>query len=300
MRILITGITGQDGSYLAEQMIAEGHDVFGLVSGSKTRTDLGWAPLGIRMILGDLTNVSSLDYALGTVKPDEIYNLAALTSPGGSWRHRQWPTRIPEVTALGALNLVESACHVLDKFRLVHASSSAIYAPGRYGVYGASKLFAHEVMKGAREGYGMHVSNAVLFSHTSIRQNMSFLARRVVRAAALGRPLALTTLHTYRSWGYAPDFMKALPLIARHSVASDWDVAGSHHSVLDLVVYAYEAAGRDWQSFVTLSDDVTRVDRQVTESPSHNASVEQLGWRPQHSFREAITLMVEEEMKHGS
>lgn len=295
MRILITGVTGQDGSYLAEQLCAEGHEVFGLVS---NRKDLGWAPINIKMVFGNLTDTQSLEEIMRIVKPREIYNLAALTSPGGTWERSEWPTAIPQVTALGALNLVEAACETLDDFRLVHASSSAIYAPERYGIYGASKLFAHEVMKGVRNGYNMHVSNAVLFSHTSNRQRDSFLARRVVMAAAKGTPLALTTLHTYRSWGYAPDFMRALPLIARHDVAGDWDVLGKQHSVLDLVTYAFHAANRNWQDYVTLSDGT--FDPWITEVPGLNRSVGVLGWRAEHTFREAITLMVEEEMKRVS
>lgn len=229
-RALITGITGQDGSYLAEQLAAEGCEVFGLIRS----TDHPRVPTLRRLVpsatlvVGDLRDPLGLRSALDYVRPGEIYNLAAVTTPGEGWTVGPTPL-VGEVTGLGAVNLLRVTAQVVPDARFVQASSSAVYDPGRYGLYGVSKKLAHDAVVGFRERLGLHASNAVMFSHTSPRQSPSFLVRRIVRHVAdvkRGRPsdFVMTSRRSRRDWGWAPDYVRALPALARTETPHDHDV----------------------------------------------------------------------------
>lgn len=278
MRCLILGVTGQDGSYLAEHLVADGHEVFGL-GRRVVKTPLP----GVRYLLGDLLDPPSLRTALRVARPDEVYNLAAVTAPGAGWGAAR-PSLLVEVTGLGVINLLEAVAAEQPAACLVHASSSAVYDLARYGLYGAAKQLAHTAVAGFRSQ--LHASNAVFYSHTSPRQDSRFLARYVTTAIAHGERLRLTDISARRDWGYAPDYIRALPIIARQAIAADWVVrTGEDHSVEEMIDIALAEVGRDW--------------RNIDTSPGQRVPAEILadlptppGWKPETSFAGMVTLMV--------
>jgi GDPmannose 4,6-dehydratase len=286
VKALILGVSGQDGSYLAEQLLAAGDDVWGLV-----RRPTAVIP-GVRTVAGDLLDQPSLEAALRTVRPDEVYNLAAVTAPGGAWGMPQ-PPLLADVTALGVTRLLDAVLRVRPDARVVHASSSAIYDPHRYGLYGISKYFAHQAVIGYRAR--LHVSNAVLYSHTSPRQDRRFLAPTICATLArirAGSPerLRLTDILGRRDWGYAPDYVRALPLIARHPAPADYVIAtGRVRSVRDFADVALDQAGLTWDAAV----DVDQGPVAPTEARADLTAVSALGWKPETRFGEMVRLMTE-------
>jgi GDPmannose 4,6-dehydratase len=289
MRILITGVLGQDGSYLAEQLIADGHEVYGM-----TRRFNVFSPA--KLVMGDMLDQSSLEQVLDSTQPDVVYNLAAITSPGGAWGAED-PPLLAEVTGVGVVNLMEAMTRVVGGARLVHASSSAIYHPHRYGLYGIAKKFAHDAVAGYRTGFGLHASNAVMYSHTSIRQDKRFLARTIVDTFAArgngstGKKLVITDLNGLRDWGYAPDFMRALPLIANMKTPGDIDVAtGMLVSVGAFIDCALEVVGLTWEQAV----EVQQMTTAPREHPADIAPLLRMGWKPEVTFREMVQKMMRE------
>lgn len=286
MRALVAGATGQDGSYLCEQLAADGHEVFGLVRRHRP------APAGVRYLIGDLLDQASLETVLRTVKPDEVYNLAAVTAPGAGWGTPQ-PPLLADVTAVGVVRLLQAVARVCPSASVVHASSSAVFDPHRYGLYGIAKRFAHDAVIGWR--HELRCSNAVLYSHTSPRQDSRFLAPTIAATCArIARGsterLTLTDTRGERDWGYAPDYMRALPLIARARGAGDWTVAtGTTRAVWEFAEAALDAVGLDWDAAV----DVQQGPVAPAETPAFIEPLEALGWKPATPFREMVRLMVE-------
>jgi GDPmannose 4,6-dehydratase len=286
LRALILGVLGQDGSYLAEQLLAEGHDVFGLTR-RPNATSLA------RLLHGDLLDQDSLEAALRAAKPDVVYNLAAVTSPGGAWGTPE-PPLLAEVTGAGVVRLLDAMVRCSPEARLVHASSSAVYAPGRYGLYGAAKVLAHQAVVGYADV--LHCSNAVLFSHTSPRQDPRFLARRITStiarvAAGSDERLTLGDVESHRDWGFAPDYMRALQVIGEQSTPGDWVVhSDARHSVRELVEVALGAAGLRWDDVVRIDADAPRVPDEITDIV--HVCARSLGWIPETSFEDMVTEMV--------
>lgn len=287
MKVFITGVTGQAGHYLAGHLLAAGHEVHGLVRGVRA------APAGIHAYAGDLLDGHSLTRILAEVQPDEIYHLAAVTAPGGAWGTSA-PAVLAETTALGTLRLLEAVRTTCRQARVVNASSSAIYDPHRYGLYGISKTFAHEAVVGYRTGHGLHVSNAVLYSHTSPRQDPRFLAPTIARTFRALREgsnqmLVLTDLLGRRDWSHAADLMTALPLIARAEIPADHDVAtGQTRSVREFVDVALDAAGLTWEQAVTVFPG----NPAPAERPADITGITALGWKPQTTFEQMIREMI--------
>lgn len=286
MRALILGICGQDGYYLAEQLLTAGHQVFGVV-----RQPKAWPP-GAKLLRGDLLDQRSLERALFEAEPDEVYNLAAVTSPGGAWG-RPNPPDLVEVTASGVVNLLDAVAAAAPDARVVHASSSAIYDPHRYGLYGIAKQFAHEAVTGYRSR-GLHVSNAVLYSHTSPRQDPRFLAPTICRKLRAIRDggtekLVLTDTLGRRDWSHAADVAAALPFIARHDTPGDYDVAsGRTYSVGEFTVAALTALGLTWQRAVEVIQGIPA----PPERPADVGALWDLGWKPARSLGETVREMV--------
>lgn len=285
MRALVLGVTGQTGSYLAEHLLSARYEVYGTARSPRP------GPAGVTLVDGDLLDRASLEYALQYVRPDEVYNLAAVTAPGRAWGAEQ-PANLADVTGLGIVRLLDAVLAVCPQARVVHASSSAIYDPHRYGLYGISKKFAHEAVIGYRRQ--LHVSNAVLYSHTSPRQDRRFLAPTIaatVARAARGEPVRLTLTDTWgeRDWGYAPDFARALPLIAA-AEPGDYTVAtGQTHAVWEFAEAALDAVGLDWDAVV----DVQQGPVAPAETPADIGPMQALGWKPHTSFRQMVRRMVE-------
>ena len=295
MRALILGVSGQDGSYLAEQLLADGHEVTGLV---RRRYEAAFP-----LVLGDLLDQDSLEAALRKVKPDVVYNLAAVTAPGQGWGVPQ-PPLLAEVTGLGVVRLLEAMLRCTPNARLVQASSSAIYDLPRYGLYGIAKQFAHQAVQGYRRQ--LHCSNAVLFSHTSPRQDPRFLAPRIcatiARIAHGSRErLVLGDVDSCRDWGYAPDYMRALPLIAQRDTPGDWVIAtGLTRSVRDLTEAALQVAGLAWDDVVTIDPDLPRVPHEVLDQDGRLATAAHLGWKAETSLQEIVRELLLHQPTGGS
>lgn len=309
MRALITGVTGQDGSYLAEQLAAAGHEVWGLLRGQRNpkRAWIEGQVPGIRLVEGDLLDQSSLQHALTTARPDVVYNLGALTFVGMSW---QQPSLMTEVTGLGCLRMLEAIRAVNPAIRFVQASTSEMFgsspAPQRETTpfaprspYGTAKLFAHHTTVNYRESYGLHASTAIMFNHESPRRGEEFVTRKVTAAAAriaAGRqrePLWLGNVHSRRDWGWAPDYVRALPLIAAQHEPGDFVLAtGETHSVHDLVVTAFAAVGLDWERWLRIDEELYRpADVEHLQGDATRAR-EVLGWAPRVGFKDIVRALV--------
>jgi GDPmannose 4,6-dehydratase len=283
VRALITGVLGQDGSYLAEQLIAGGHTVYGL-----TRRPKATSPA--TLILGDLLDQESLEQSLMTAEPDVVFNLAAVTSPGVGWG-TQVPPLMVETTGIGVVHLLDAMVKRAPAARLVHASSSAVLEPERYGLYGAAKVLAHQAVQGYRDHLGLTASNAILFSHTSPRQDARFLAPRICRSLARGERIMLTDLRPKRDWGWSPDYCEALQVVAQ-AEPGDYVVAtGEQHSVAEFLGVALATTGRDMSSVDLIQFPGSYADER--RPPAEMPDAQGLGWKPRTSFVDMVRQLVE-------
>jgi len=315
---LITGITGQDGLYLAELLIAKGYDVHGLVRGQNNpRRDLvaDLVP-DVRLHTGDLTDMSSLIRALRESDPDEVYNLGAISYVAYSWENAALTT---DVTGKGVLNLLEALrLHTGDepgRVRFYQASSSEMFGKVQESPqhertllwprspYGVSKVFGHHMTINYRESYGMHASSGILFNHESPRRGPEFVTRKVSRAVArislgLADHVTLGNLDARRDWGYAGDYVEAMWLMLQQPAADDYVVAtGETHSIRDLLDLAFGHVDiDDWSPFVRQDPRFIRpaeVDELIGDAAKARAV---LGWKPKVSFPELVAMMVEADL----
>jgi GDPmannose 4,6-dehydratase len=320
-RALITGITGQDGSYLAEQLLGEGAEVWGLVRRTshadavppRLASVLAQPDLAARLHLvdGDLLDLPSLLRAVREARPDEVYNLAAQSFVGRSWRE---PEHTAEVSGLGALRVFEAVRLERPEARVYQASTSEMYGElsGRHATaqgpfqprspYGTAKLFAHTTAAAWRASYGMFVCSGILFNHESPRRGLEFVTRKVCRGAARAaagdrEPLRLGNLHARRDWGWAPDYVDAMVRMVRHPRPLELVVAtGVSHSVADLCAAAYAAVGLDWRDHVR-SDVALERPADIEDLRGDPAGAEAaIGWRPTVSFEELVQRMVRAEV----
>lgn len=313
-RALITGITGQDGSYLAELLVSKGYDVYGLIRGQNNpkASEIEELVPSVRLLSGDLTDPSSLHSALETACPDEVYNLGAISFVQYSWTHARLTT---DVTACGVLNILE-AIRLWKRssgmnVRFYQASSSEMFGkvqqvPQRESTllwprspYGVAKAFGHHMTINYRESYGLHASSGILFNHESPRRGKEFVTRKITSGVArialgLQEELVLGTLDARRDWGFAGDYVEAMWLMLQQPEPDDYVVAtGETHTVREFLEAAFAAAGiSDWGGHVRQSDQFMRpaeVDLLVGD-PRKAAAI--LGWKPQVSFGELVRMMV--------
>src|SRR5437879_3464043 len=313
-RALITGITGQDGSYLAELLLEKGYHVVGMVRRSSTESFERIAHLRERIDIreGDLLDQLSLITLLHHVDPHEIYNLAAQSFVPTSWEQ---PILTSEVTALGATRLLE-AIRVVDRsIKFYQASSSEMFGKVREtpqteltpfhprSPYGVSKVFAHYITVNYRESYEMFAVSGMLFNHESPRRGLEFVTRKVTDAVTrikLGvqRTLSLGNLDAHRDWGFAGDYVHAMYLMLQQEHADDFVIAtGVSHSVRDLVEVAFGHAGLDWRKHVTLDPKLIRpaeVEHLIGDSTKAEA---QLGWKPEVDFARLVKMMVDADLE---
>lgn len=288
MRALITGATGQDGSYLAEHLTAAGYQVWAMIRGQDNPKQAWLAEQlpGLRFVAGDLLDQPSLHAAVQHAKPDEVYNLAAISSPGLAW---QQPVLTGEVTGLGALRLFEAVRVDAPEAHVVQAVSIA-----RHGPYGAAKLFAQTVAADYRDR-GLHVSCAVFGGHHSPRRGRSFFARKVTAAAAdiaAGRrfEVELGSLARVQDWGNAQDFTAQLPHLASLDPHDYVMSTGDPHSAQEWVDAAFAVVGLDWRDHVVSRPELGN----VTDVPVLSAQPDpRLGWEPDRDFLGLISWMVE-------
>ena len=319
-KALITGITGQDGSYLAELLLAEGYEVHGIIRRSSSFNTARIDHLyqdphieGVRLFLhyGDLTDGSSLARLLARLQPDEVYNLGAQSHVRVSF---DVPEYTGDVVGLGATRLLEAIREVGIRPRFYQASSSELYGkvqevPQRETTpfyprspYAAAKLYAYWMTVNYREAYGLFACNGILFNHESERRGPTFVTRKISRAAAaikLGRQqtLFLGNLDARRDWGYAPDYVRAMWLMLQADAPGDYVVAtGETHSVREFVEEAFGLLGLDWEQHVKLDERYlrpTEVDLLIGDA---RLAREKLGWAPRVGFKELVRLMVEHDL----
>jgi len=318
-RALITGITGQDGLYLAELLTSKGYDVFGLIRGQNNpKADLVRATVPeVTLLNGDLTDVSSLVRVLAIAQPDEVYNLGAISFVAYSWENASLTS---DVTAKGVLNVIEAtrlyAGSDIGKVRFYQASSSEMFGkvqevPQRESTllwprspYGVAKVFGHYMTINYRESYGMHASSGILFNHESPRRGPEFVTRKVSQAVAriklgIQDELVLGNLDAQRDWGFAGDYVDAMWRMLQQPHGDDYVIStGSTHSIRDLLDVAFSAVGiEDWSGYVRQDPQFVRpaeVDLLVGDS---SKARETLGWEPTVSFEQLVTMMVENDLR---
>jgi GDPmannose 4,6-dehydratase len=311
---LITGITGQDGSYLAELLLEKGYDVHGMVRRASTEKFDRIEHLRDRLTLhqADLLDHRSLVDALRAAKPDEVYNLAAMSFVAVSWIQ---PTLTAEFTGVGVTRLLEAVREVCPETRLYQASSSEMFGkvletPQTESTpfyprspYGVAKVYGHHITVNYRESYDLHASSGILFNHESPRRGLEFVTRKITWHAAaikLGQrsELALGNLDAKRDWGYAADYVEAMWLMLQQDVADDFVIAtGETNTVRRCVEVAFDEVGLDWESYVRLDEQFLRpaeVDLLVGDATK---AKQVLGWEPKTSFEELIRMMVRSDLE---
>ncbi|MDH4359063.1 MAG: GDP-mannose 4,6-dehydratase [Candidatus Berkelbacteria bacterium] len=312
--VLITGITGQDGSYLAEFLLGKGYKVFGLVRRSSTEIDSRIAHLRgkITLIQGDLLDQHSLDEAIREVRPDEVYNLAAQSFVPTSWNQ---PVLTGEYNAIGVTKVLEAIHHYGKKTtRFYQASSSEMFGKVREtpqkettsfhprSPYGVAKVYGHYITVNYRESFGLFAVSGILFNHESPRRGLEFVTRKITDGVAriklgLANELRLGNLDSKRDWGFAGDYVEAMWLMLQQNKPDDFVVGtGETHSVKEFCQIAFSRVGLDWKKYVKIDKKFWRpaeVDVLVS-NPSKAKRV--LGWKPKVKFRELVEMMVDADM----
>ena len=319
---LITGITGQDGRYLAELLLSKGYRVYGLVRGQNNPKEHGLRcelP-EVEVIHGDLLDMSSLVGAVHSARPDEVYNLGAITFVAYSWLN---PRLTFDVTGGGVLNMLEAVRHYQQvsghAVRYFQASSAEMFGKAHEiplresscfhprSPYGAAKAYGHYMTVNYRESYGMHASSAMLFNHESPRRGTEFVTRRITQAVArisLGMQdcVALGNLDAQRDWGFAGDYVEAMHLMLQQETPDDYVLAtGEAHSVAEILDLAFGVIGiDDWSPYVKIDPAQLRpaeVDMLVGDAAKARSV---LGWQPRLSFEELVQMMVESDIRAQS
>ncbi len=312
-RALITGITGQDGSYLAELLLAHDYEVFGLARRLSASNYWRIEHLldRITLIPGDLLDQLSLIRVLDRVRPHELYNLGAMSFVPASWDQ---PLLTGEFNAQGVTRVLEAVRQVDPTIRIYQASSSEMFGrvrevPQRESTpfyprspYGVSKVFAHYITVNYRESYNLFAVSGILFNHESPRRGLEFVTRKVTDAVAkiklgLASSVSLGNLDAHRDWGFAGDYVRAMWLMLQQAAPDDYVIAtGEAHSVRELVEIAFGHAGLDWERYVRLDPALIRpaeVDHLIGDA---SRAKQELGWAPTVTFDQLITMMVDADL----
>jgi len=312
-RALITGITGQDGSYLAELLLAKGYDVHGMVRRASTPNLVRLSEVleWITIHQGDLSDSSSLFTLLEDIQPDEIYNLGAMSDVGISFKVPEYSAN---VTGTGAIRLLEATHRVLGvRARFYQASSSEMFGsspPPQHentpfhprSPYGCAKVFSHNATVNYREAYGMHASTGILFNHESPRRGESFVTRKIARAVARikrgeQKELVLGNLEAKRDWGFAGDYVDAMWRMLRKDTPGDYVIAtGEAHSVREFAEEAFTQVGLDWQDYVKTDPALFRPAEVEYLLGDPSKAKRELGWEPTVTFPALVRMMVDAEL----
>jgi len=324
---LITGITGQDGTYLAEHLLSLGYRVYGLIRGQANpkRQLIETILPDVRIVEGDLLDQTSLINAIQRVAPDEIYNLAAVSFVPVSWNQ---PELTGEVTGLGVLRVLEAIRLVEGaspsrparngRVRFYQASSSEMF--GKVAVtpqnettpfyprspYGVAKVYAHYITVNYRESYGIFACSGILFNHESPRRGPEFVTRKISRAAARiklakQKELTLGNLEARRDWGFAGDYVRAMHLMLQQPEPDDYVIGtGEAHQVREFVDLAFRHLGLNWKDHVRTDSEFSRPAEVDHLTADATKARQKLGWRPTVSFEELVQMMVESDLKAES
>ena len=312
-RALITGITGQDGSYLAELLLEKGYEVFGIVRDSPLahHRNLEHIQDDVTLLQGDLLDQMTVLDAMSQAEPDELYNLAATSFVPASWRQ---PVMTAQFTAVGATAILEAIRIINPGLRYLQASSSEIFGatdaspqnertPFRpHNPYGVAKLYAHLMVSTYRARYGLHASSGILYNHESPRRPPEFVTRKVTRGAAaiklgLQSELRLGNLDAQRDWSYAGDVVEAMWLMLQQDTGDDYVIgSGVGHTVRELTEAAFGHVGLEPGDYVVVDPQFVRPLDPVPLVGDATLAREQLGWEPRTSFDETIEMMVEHDL----
>ena len=316
-RALITGITGQDGSYLAEFLLEKGYEVFGMTRRASTENveRIGHLVDRLTLLQGDLLDPPSLDAAVREAQPAEVYNLAAQSFVPTSWNQ---PVLTAEFTAVGVTRMLEAIRAVDPSIRFYQASSSEMFGKVREvpqteltpfhprSPYGVAKVYGHYITVNYRESYDLFAVSGILFNHESARRGLEFVTRKITDGVArikhgLADELRLGNLDSERDWGFAGDYVEAMWLMLQRDEPSDYVVAtGEPHSVREFVELAFGRAGLDWERHVVQDPRFLRpaeVDQLIGDA---SKARENLGWQPKTSFRELVEMMVDADLERLS
>jgi GDPmannose 4,6-dehydratase len=311
---LITGVTGQDGTYLAEHLLAQGYHVYGLVHGQNNpRLNVVERSIpGLEFVEGDLLDQSSLIAALETCQPNEVYNLGAISFVGLSFKQA---ALTGEVTGLGVTRMLDAIRTVNAQIKFYQASSSEMFGKVREtpqteatpfhprSPYGVAKVYGHYITVNYRESYDIYACSGILFNHESPRRGLEFVTRKITNGVAriklgLQRELALGTIDSQRDWGFAGDYVRAMHLMMQQDKPDDYVIAtGETHSVREFCELAFSHVGLNWQDHVVSDPRFMRpaeVDLLIGDSTKART---QLGWSPTVSFEELVAMMVENDLR---
>ncbi|MFC1961736.1 GDP-mannose 4,6-dehydratase [Chloroflexota bacterium] len=314
-RALITGITGQDGAYLAKSLLDKGYAVYGTYRRLSTPNFWRLQHLDIydkvSLIPADLIDFASIMEAISLSDPDEIYNLAAQSFVGASF---QQPIGTGEITGLGVTKILEAIRNTSTKVRFYQASTSELFGNGSCmfqdenavfcptSPYGAAKLYSFWITKIYREGYGIFASNGILFNHESPLRGLEFVTRKISNAVAriklgMETELRLGNLEAMRDWGYAPEYTEAMWLMLQQDRPDDYVIATNNtHSVREFVEKAFEFVGLDWREHVKIDENFIRpIDLNFLRG-DYSKAKRDLGWSPKLKFDELVPLMVQEDL----
>lgn len=315
---LVTGITGQDGSYLAEFLLSKGYKVFGLErrNSQKHRSNIGHLTQPVEkitLISGDLLDESSLVNALVISKPDEVYNLAAQSFVHESWKQ---PIYTGDVTGLGALRMLEAIRQVNPKIKFYQASSSEMFGATKESPqnentpfyprspYGVSKVYAHQSVVNHRESYGMFAVSGILFNHESPRRGIEFVTRKITNTAAkiklgLANELLLGDISAKRDWGFAGDYIEAMWLMMQKSEPKNYVIAtGVSHSVKDFVEAVFVRLGLDPKKYVKVDKQFIRPAEVYNLRGDSSCARKELGWKPKVDFKKLVNMMVDSDLEN--
>jgi GDPmannose 4,6-dehydratase len=311
----ITGITGQDGSYLAEFLLSKGYEVYGLVRrlSIPNTKNIEHIMDKVTLLDGDMTDQGSLISALTVAQPDEIYNLAAQSFVQTSFKQ---PVLTAEVTGVGVVRLLEAMRVVCPKARFYQASTSELYGAAKEvpqnestpfhprSPYGFAKLMGYWATVNYRESYGLHASNGILFNHESPRRGIEFVTRKITDGVArikygLAKEIVLGNLDAKRDWGYAPEYVEAMWLMLQQDKPDDYVIAtGETHTVREFVELAFKYAGIDnWEQYVKSDQKYYRPAEVHVLCGNPAKAREKLGWKPRTSFRDLVRIMVEADLE---
>ena len=313
-RALITGITGQDGSYLAELLLSKGYEVHGMVRRSSEEKFERIAHLKGRIQLhqGDLLDQFSLARLLSDVRPDEVYNLAAQSFVPTSWNQ---PVLTGEFTALGVTKMLEAMRYAAPKARFYQASSSEMFGKVREvpqnestpfyprSPYGVAKAYGHFITVNYRESHGLFAVSGILFNHESPRRGLEFVTRKISDGVAriklgLQHQIAMGNLDARRDWGYAPDYVEAMWRMLQESEADDYVIATHEtHTVKEFCEIAFARAGLDWKDHVRVDPAFVRPAEVDVLIGDPSKAKRKLGWQPTVRFKQLVELMVDADLE---
>jgi GDPmannose 4,6-dehydratase len=320
-KALITGITGQDGSYLAELLLSKGYEVHGLIRRASTfntgridhlyRDPHNGNEVRLYLHYGDMSNTGNLVDLIYNIRPDEVYHLAAQSHVRVSF---DLPEYTGDITGLGTLRILEAIRKSGSKARFYQASSSEMYGSAKppqneqtpfepQSPYAAAKLFSYWVTRNYRQGYGLFASNGILFNHESPRRGETFVTRKITRAVAhilagKQKTLYLGNLDAKRDWGYAPDYVAAMWKILQHDRPDDFVIGtGEAHSVREFLDEAFGYVGLDWKEYVKIDARYFRPTEVDFLQADATRAREILGWEPRVRFRDLVRVMVDADLE---